>query len=312
MHTVGSSSRRSPPREKSSPRWPSAKPSTPRTSRPARQSPLLETPSRPRLTTWRTYRATTWWPRSTTRSCSSASGTARIRRGIRESSAEPDEDEEFLEDPVRESPDEPAVIRERGHVQLSEDRRDDRPPLIREQVGKGDPEHGRHLGPSGRFEAGRRQRHVGDDEYLRLVAGRPRRHVPHDLGATLEIDADFLFRLAERGREHRRVLAPMPSSRKAHLPGPRVAFAFRPLAQEDLEAVWAVVQDDHHRGGGFRLQFRFGELEGQQELPQAFEGGFGHPEAAYDLPEYNGIHPRNNRPGVRESSFVSAAFTPGS
>src|SRR2546422_3156507 len=301
MHTVGSSSRRSPPRERSSPRWPCGKPWTPRTSRPTPQRPSLETTSRPRLATWRTYRAATWWPPSTTRSCSSASGTARIRRGIRASSAEPDEDEELFEDPVRESPDEPAVVGERGHVQLSEDRRDDRPPLIREQVGKGDPEHGRHLGPSGRFEAGRRQRHVGDDEDLRLVAGRPRRHVPHDLGATLEIDADFLFRLADRGREHRPVLAPMPSSRKAHLPGPRVAFAFRPLAKEHLEAVWAVVQDDHHRGGGFRLQFRFGELEGQQELPQAFEGGFGHPEATYALPEYNGIQPR------KQSSWNAAS-----
>src|SRR2546426_487408 len=186
MHTVGSSSRRSPPREKSSPRWPCGKPWTPRTSRPARQRPLLETTSRPRLATWRTYRATTWWPRSTTRSCSSASGTARIRRGIRESSAEPDEDEEFLEDPVRESPDEPAVVGERGHVQLPEDRR---------------------------------------------------------------------------------VRGPTPAPRKAHLPGPRVALAFRPLAQEDFETVRAVAQDDHHRGGGFRLEFRFGELEGQQELP---------------------------------------------
>ena len=81
----------------------------------------------------------------------------------------------------------------------------------------------------------------------------------------------------------------MASTRKAHLPGPGVAFAFRPLAQEDLEAVRAVAQDDHHRGGGFRLQFRFGELEGQQELPQPFEGGFGHPESAYALPGYNGI-----------------------
>src|SRR2546427_9527351 len=220
MHTVGSSSRRSPPREKSSRRWPCGKRWTPRTSRPAHPRSSLETTSRPRLATWRTYRAATWWPRSTTRNCSSASGTARIRPGIRASSAEPDEDEKLFEDPVRESPDEPPIVGERGHVQLSEDRRDRRPPLIREQVGKGDPEHGRHLGPGGRFEAGRRQRHVGDDEDLRLVAGRPRRHVPQDLGATLEIDADFLFPLADPGREHRPGPGPLPAPPKGHPPRP--------------------------------------------------------------------------------------------
>src|SRR5213594_1734784 len=118
----------------------------------------------------------------------------------------------------------------------------------------------------------------------------------------LEIDADLLFRLAGCGREHRRVLRPMPSARKAHLPGPRVPLAFRPLTQEDLKAVRAVAQDDHHGGGGFRLQFGFGEFHREQELPEPIEGGFGHPETVYALSEYNGIHPRNIRLGLRASS----------
>src|SRR5712691_2715351 len=83
----------------------------------------------------------------------------------------------------------------------------------------------------------------------------------------------------------------MAAPGKADLTGPRVAFAFRPLPEKDLEASRTVAKDDHHRGGRFRLQLRFGELEGQQELPQAFEGGFGHPDAVYAVPRYNGIHP---------------------
>src|SRR6266704_3260095 len=245
-----------------------------------------------RRETWRTSRAATSSPRSTTQTYSSACCIPRAHRGNRASSAEPDEDEQLLEDPERESPDESSLVGKGGHAQLSEDRRDSRGALGRRQGLEGHPEHGGHLGPRGRLDGLGGKRDIGDDEHLRLVAGCPGRHVTEDLGPTLQVDPDLLFRLPERGREHRRILVPMASAREADLPGPRIAFAFRPLAQEDVETSWTILKDGHHGRGRLRLQLRLRELEGEQELPQAFEGSFRHPSAAYALPEYNELRSR--------------------
>src|SRR5438132_6887496 len=149
--------------------------------------------------TWRTSRAMTSSLPSTTRICSSGSCTARTRRGIRALSAEPDEDEQLLQDPIRETPDESSLVGEGGDDQLSENRRNGRGALGRRQGLEGHPEHGGHLGPRGRLDGLGGKRDIGDDEHLRLVAGCPGRHVTEDLGPTLEVDPDFLFPLPEPG-----------------------------------------------------------------------------------------------------------------
>src|SRR5205823_3534447 len=75
------------------------------------------------------------------------------------SSAESDEDEQFLEDSIGESPDEPVARHIRRHVQFAQDCRDQRLALSRRQRRQGDPEDGGHLGPRARFERRGRDRH---------------------------------------------------------------------------------------------------------------------------------------------------------
>src|SRR2546422_7978771 len=293
MPTNGSSSLRSPWRKKSSPRAPSARPSTQRIYRCVPRRWLLE-----RASWCRRGLGTTSGPMppsrpSPTGFCASDPCTPRTRRGIRALSAEPDEDEQLLQDPIRETPDESSLVGEGGDDQLSENRRDGRGALGRRQSLEGHPERGGHLRSRGRLDGLSRQGDVGDDEHLRLVTGCPRRHVTEDLGPTLEVDPDFFLRLSKGGREHRRVLVAMASARKADLPGPRIAFAFRPLAQQHLETAGTAAKDDHHGRGRFRLQLRFRELQGEQELPEAFEGSFGHPDAPMASPNIMGFIDRS-------------------
>src|SRR3989441_11651548 len=118
---------------------------------------------------------------------SSGSSTARARRGIRASSAEPDEDEQLLENPIREAPDESSLVGKGGDDQLSEDRREGRGGGGRRQSLERHPEHGGHLGPRGRLDGLGGQRDVRDDEHFRVGAGGPRRHGTEELGPTLAV-----------------------------------------------------------------------------------------------------------------------------
>ena len=90
----------------------------------------------------------------------------------------------------------------------------------------------------------------------------------------------------------------VPPAGEANLPGPRIALAFPPLAEEDLEAALSATQDDHHGGRGLRLQLRLRQLEREQELPQPLDGGFSQRNVRMSLPIFWGspMPPAGARP----------------
>ena len=89
----------------------------------------------------------------------------------------------------------------------------------------------------------------------------------------LEVDADFLGRLADRGSKQIPVARLVPTARKSHVARPRIAHAFGAADEEDLGSVSAFTKD-RRDGSGAATRWHIDGL--------ASEGGReGAPQPAY-------------------------------